>query len=349
MPILELQQRARQLGEIRIGQVVPTSNGKTRPEKLDRFRLTSPSRPLLEQIAALYGGTVRDWTPANGGPSEFEVLTEAKRLPILVPPQSVSLWYEHYSGSACERRCDGVTEQKTDSPCLCDPDARTCKPTTRLNVVLRDVPGVGVWLLTSRGYYAASELPQVAELLARAGGYVSAWLSLEERVIKKLGEGVKRFMVPTIEVDVTPAQLLAGNGAVSLAAATEPAAITTPPIMPAIASRVEDPAEKYRQLAAGATTPGEVRALWGNASNEGVLSDDVKATLTRRADELKPQPAVEKTADNPDSVWMQIIGTCPEGWSTDQLEADFQQVTGVAAKDADTAVMRGYLNRPVTP
>jgi len=60
VPILDIQQRSRELGRIRIGQTQPTKSGKSRPAKLDRFRLTSASRPLLERVAALYGGTVRE-------------------------------------------------------------------------------------------------------------------------------------------------------------------------------------------------------------------------------------------------------------------------------------------------
>jgi hypothetical protein len=58
MPILDIQKRARELGRIRLGQVVVSANGKTRPEKIDRFRFTSYSRELLDQVAALYGGQV---------------------------------------------------------------------------------------------------------------------------------------------------------------------------------------------------------------------------------------------------------------------------------------------------
>jgi TRAP-type C4-dicarboxylate transport system substrate-binding protein len=76
MPIIHLQRRMRQLGEIRIGRVVDTGRvsqktGKAilRPEKLKAFRFTSPSREILTQVATLYGGEVQPWTPANGGPS----------------------------------------------------------------------------------------------------------------------------------------------------------------------------------------------------------------------------------------------------------------------------------------
>jgi hypothetical protein len=141
MPILDLQMRMRQLGEIRLGHVVPTSNGKTRPAKLDKFRFTSPSREILTSVAELYGGEVKPWTPANGGPAEFEVYSTVNRLPVLIPPRdAVSQWYELYAGSKCQRRCDGVTEQKTDRPCMCDPENRDCAMTTRVNVMLRDVP-----------------------------------------------------------------------------------------------------------------------------------------------------------------------------------------------------------------
>jgi hypothetical protein len=105
MPIIDLQRRMRQLGEIRIGHVVPTGktrrDGKpgTRPAKLDKFRFTSPSREILAEVANLYGGEVQPWTPANGGPSEFEVYSQANRLPVLIPPNdAVSQWYELYAG-----------------------------------------------------------------------------------------------------------------------------------------------------------------------------------------------------------------------------------------------------------
>jgi hypothetical protein len=109
MAILTLQRRSRELGRIRLGQV-NRSNGKTRPEKLDRFRFTSASEPLLAKVAALYGGTVQPWTPQGGGAEAFEVITDSTRIPILVPPQPVTQYFEQWSGGGCVRRCDGQTE-----------------------------------------------------------------------------------------------------------------------------------------------------------------------------------------------------------------------------------------------
>jgi hypothetical protein len=326
MPILDLQTRARELGRIRLGQVV-TANGKTRPEKVDRFRFTSYSRELLDQVAALYGGTVGEWQPQGNGARGFEVLTDARRVPILVPPQPVSQWYELWSGGGCQRRCDGTTEQLTDRPCVCDPDPeeRECKPTTRLNVMLRDVPGLGVWRLESHGYYAAVELPAVAEFLAAARGYVPAALLLEERTAKRGGQ-TRRYMVPAIEVEqITPAQLM--SGAVqgmqpAEIAAAEPAAIE--------AGRPD-----WGELVAGATTRDELLAIREQAKAAGAT--DVDDMLRARAAELGV------TKPDVDALWTQILTSAPDGWTTGDVETDFHKVTGVTAEAATSEDMQRYL------
>src|SRR5207342_1422597 len=137
MPILQLQKRARELGRIRIGQKGP----KGQPQKLDRFRITSYSKPLIEKVAGLYGGEVGPWTPP-GGSSQWEVITDAARIPILVPPQPVTQFLETWSRAGIIHRCDGETNWRTGEPCdLDDPDHINARPTTRLKVVLRDVEG----------------------------------------------------------------------------------------------------------------------------------------------------------------------------------------------------------------
>lgn len=368
MPIIELQRRMRQLGEIRIGRVVDTGrvSQKTgrpimRPEKLDRFRLTSASKPLLEEVAALYGGQVQPWTPANGGPSEWEVFTDADRLPVLVPPRDpVTQWYELYKGSKCVRRCDGVTEQKNDKPCMCDPDQRACQITTRLNVMLRDVPGLGVWLLTSHGYYAGTELPEVAEFLAATRGYVDAWLAMEEKqVVRDTGE-VARFMVPKLDVAVTPAQLLAGEGAVSRAAveATEaraalvgnaPAAIEPPATAPAAAKPTP---EEFLTRARQVTTFAAFKTIWDEAAKAGIQptqeqSDEMTAIGKRlKAAEETPAapqaPAAPPPAD-PDLLWQQIVSASP--WPMSELRERFITASGgVAPEDAGVQDLTNFLN-----
>jgi hypothetical protein len=332
MPILDLQQRTRELGRIRIGVTAPTRSGKTRPAKLDRFRLTSPSRPLLEKVATLYGGTVAEWSPMGGGPDQFEVITDATRLPILVPPQPISQYYELWSGGGCQRRCDGNTELLSDKACVCGPDPldRECRPTTRLNVVLRDVPGVGVWRLESHGYYAAVELPGVAELLAKAGSYVEAFLGLEERTAKREGK-TRRWMVPIIDIDVAPSALMAGQaGTAAVGTAPERAAL-------------EAPRPDYAALAAVAATADDVGALWTQAKQAGHMNDGLAAVLKARGEELRaaetqqdtgatgepsarqPEEVIElEPLDGPEEVWFQIITAVgPKGWTTQQTEEKF--------------------------
>ena len=372
MPILDLQMRMRQLGEIRIGHVVAGTSkaGKayTRPAKLDKFRFTSASREILASVAELYGGEVKPWTPANGGPSEFEVYSTTSRLPVLIPPRdAVSQWYELYAGSKCQRRCDGHTEHKSDRPCMCDPDDRECAITTRVNVMLRDVPALGQWLLVSKGYHAAVTLPPAAELLAKAGGYVAGWLGMEEKsaIVK---DKPARFMVPTLDVEITPTALMAGNitGA--------PAAVAKGPERVAITGGRPD----YAALAAVATTPEEVAALWKQAVHAEHMDDALAAVLKARGEQLRaeevsdeagesgwreepnqdgPPPAVagpdevvdaEIVHDDPAEVqglWFQVIAAAgAHGLTTEQVEHGFAQRHGGAhPSGATVAQMTGYL------
>lgn len=220
MPIVNLQKQWRELGRIRMGNQV-TSNGKRRPSKLDTWRLTSASKDLLDRAATVYGGQVKPWD--NGG-AFFELVTTTDTLDVIVPPgQSISQWNEMWSGGGCVRRCDGITEVLTDSPCKCpvDPAQRNemagkglaCKPTTRLNVMLPKLPDIGVWRLESHGYYAAVEMSGTAELLMLAtenGRVLPARLRLDQRTVKRIGQANRRFAVPVLEVAATAESFLGG-------------------------------------------------------------------------------------------------------------------------------------------
>lgn len=364
MAIIHLQRRMRQLGEIRIGHVVKTGKisqrtGKEilRPEKLKTFRFTSPSREILASVAKLYGGEVQPWTPANGGPSEFEVYSTVDRLPVIIPPRdAVSQWYELYQGSKCIRRCDGVTELKSDRDCMCNPDRRQCSITTRVNVMLRDVPALGQWLLISKGYYAAVELPPAAELLAQAGGYVAGWLGMEEKSVVR-DEGPTRFMVPTLDVEITPAALMAGNikgGAPAVASEPERVAI-------------EGGRPDYAALAGVAKTPAEVGALWTQAVRAGHMDPALEKTLTARNEALKSKPAAPAPSPTPavavadedgaveaeivddpadvQAAWFQIIAAAGQyAMTTDEVEREFAgQHGGLHPSSASVAQLTAFL------
>lgn len=206
MPIVTLTPRIREIGRIRLG----TKGAKGNPMRLDKFRLTSADSGILEQAAELYGGTVQPW---KDQPGQYELFIESEELPCMVAPQEVSQWYELWSGGGCQRRCDGVCETISDQPCLCDPDNRECKTTTRLAVYLQQLSGIGTFRLETHGFYAATELPEAARMLiqlAAHGRYVPAALAIEQRVVKRDGQ-TKKFPVPVLRVKQALQTLMTGE------------------------------------------------------------------------------------------------------------------------------------------
>jgi hypothetical protein len=230
MPIVKIQRRMMELGRIRLGE----KGSRGEPKKLTTFRLTSASQELLEQAARLYGGTVRPWANA---PDEgyFELYTETSTLRVILPPTfsdrdgtptaPYSQWFELWSAGGCQRRCDGVVETLSGKPCLCEePGAGPCKVTTRISVILEDVPGIGVWRLESHGWNAATILPGTMEVLQQAagGGFVRAVLRLEPRTSVQEGQ-TRKFVVPVLDTPgVTISELAAGEGQVAINAPSPP-------------------------------------------------------------------------------------------------------------------------------
>lgn len=230
MPIIGLQAQMRELGRIRIGQQVASGGGRKHPAKLDTFRITAEVKELVEAAAAEFGGVVTPWR--NGDHDEWEVVTTASVMEIIVPPgYPLSQWNELWSGGGCLRRCDNATEWLTDTPCGVQPtvipgrnnqpdrvippcpqepeernaaakEGLACKMTTRLNVILPQLPDLGVWRLESHGYYAAVELAGAANVLAMArntGQLIPARLRLEQREKKVPGKATYKYAVPIIE------------------------------------------------------------------------------------------------------------------------------------------------------
>lgn len=230
-PLLDIQRRMAEVGRIRIGK-----RDGNRPTKLATFRITSQSRELIESVAGVYGGTVAEWKAGPKEPVQYEVVTDTDALNIVVAPgQTLTAWYELWSGGGCQRRCDGFTEQLTDTPCKCpdDPEERrtaaqkgaACKPTTRFSCMLRDVPVIGLFRLESHGFYAAVELSGVAELLEHAtsrGLFIPARLRLDQRTSKKNGQTM-RYAVPVVEIAATFTQVSEALGTLPTADGTMPA------------------------------------------------------------------------------------------------------------------------------
>lgn len=216
MPINDIAHGLRRVGKIRLGEQVATQNGKTRPAKLTTLRFTSQDEHAIRSIAAQFGGEVRPWD--NDGADEWEVVTDASSVDILITPEAdaFSQWYELWKAGGCQRRCDGEIETLSGKPCasLCPQDreersekAKTgnaCKATTRVSVVLPSVPALGSWMVESHGYYAAKELASTFALLDMAGarrGLLPGRLRLEQRTVKRDGKR-QDFGVPVIDVAV---------------------------------------------------------------------------------------------------------------------------------------------------
>lgn len=226
MTMIGIQQRLVELGRIRTGE----KGAKGEPKRLTKFRLTSASRPLLQEAAKLYGGTVRAW---QGAPDDgyWELYTTADTINIVIPPMGrvYSLAYELWTGGTCNRRCDGEIEQISGSDCLCDPANRDCSVTTRVQVMLPDLPGLGVWRVESHGYNAAAKLPSSLELLRAlgSGSFTPAILRLvahSKRV--RLPDGkvqTHRWMEPEIDTPETIGALIAMTNSGPVGVLTNPA------------------------------------------------------------------------------------------------------------------------------
>jgi hypothetical protein len=224
-----VQRRFMELGRVRLGEKGP----KGEPRKLDHFRFTSASQALLQAVADKYGGKVQQWA---GAPDEgyFELRTTSTELDIILPPTFSmgdgsptvpwSQFFELWSGGGCQRRCDGVIESLSGKPCMCDPDERTCDITTRVQFMLPDIPGLGVWRLDSKGWNAAAELPGTLELLHLAASerkFIPAVLRLEKRT-KKVEGKTHRFVVPVIDLPQVSMSQMAGGDLLTLNAPAPP-------------------------------------------------------------------------------------------------------------------------------
>jgi hypothetical protein len=255
-PLLDLQVRFRELGRIRAGE----KGSKGEPRKLEHFRLTSASEPLLTQAATLFGGEVREW---KGAPDEgmFELYTTTSRLDVMIPPVAdagalLSQHYELWSGGGCVRRCDGVNEQLSGKPCLCDAADRTCKPTTRLSVMLPALGGIGVWRLDTGGINAALELPGAFGLIVRAaeGQFMPAILRLEQRSKREQGT-TKRYVVPVLDMEqATMLELVSGEVSVGVLG---PVVATGRPALPPAGDPPEGEAAVFVDTWDGSPTHGE--------------------------------------------------------------------------------------------
>lgn len=217
VPMHQLNRRIPECGRIRLGE----KGSKGQPVKLARFRFTSADKDAICEIAALYGGTVKPWEAAPT-PGQWQVTITSERVRVTLPPDPLGVGpvYELYSGGGCLRRCDGIDCTIPTStepvPCICDAQQRLdCKPTTRLNVILREVPFRGVWRMESKGWNAAQELPGMVDLVlaVQQAGLPVGELGVEERRQVTNGQ-TRRFNVPVLTAPISIDELASGLGTV---------------------------------------------------------------------------------------------------------------------------------------
>jgi hypothetical protein len=356
MPIITTQRRMAEHGRIRLGQQVATQNGRTRPDKLDRFRFTSSSQRLIEEIAARYGGQARKWD--NAGKAEWEVISDARSIPVIVVKGGFSQWHEVWSKAGCLHRCDG---EKDVTGTYCDPDdpnhkAALEKPTTRLSVMLSEIESLGVWRMESHGWNAAAELPSMAELAQVVGDLVPATLSLAERssvVETPRGPQTSRFVVPVLDLHVTKARLVELVGGPGGAPQIEAA-----PTSSAAAQQIEARKPDYRVLVEQAQSRDELNTIWRQAGEAGDLTDELKAAIVARGNEVQPPPVVnddgsvdadvvEESTDveaDTGAAWMNVVTVAGQnGWSMYDLEDAFQRHAGVPVPEATAGQIADFL------
>lgn len=276
MAILDLQHRQRELGRIRMGE----KGAKGQPVKLEAFRLTSAAKHLLDEAAGLWGGEVREWADAPT-PGQFELYTKTDVLPIVIPPgrEPVSSWYEQWNAGGCTHRCDGGRNFIDDTPCSCDPDDRDCKATTRLNVMLPDLPDIGVWRLETHGINAAMELPGTVSVIlmaSDAGRFLEGKLRIEHRTSKKPGQPTRNFVVPVIDLDITSRQLMSGEHKSIESGAPLAAAGALEAGSPGPAVEVETPEVLSGPSGVSLITQKDIARIMAVCKEEGIMETELK-------------------------------------------------------------------------
>jgi hypothetical protein len=223
--------------------------------------------------------------------------------------------------------------------------------TTRLGVILPDLPDMGVWRVETHSYYSASEIAAAVDMLKGQLGQsamVPVRLRIEPRT-RVAGGKTKQFPVVTLGLrDATAGQVMAGQiptqeiaapagQAQAVAAGEAPAAIAAP-------------ARDWLAEVRAAGSLDDLRALYAEAREAGA-PDGLAAAMKERATELDAEnhaaaPASAPAADPGayiDGLGMQCVAAAPDGWSTTDLMEAFAARHDVSADDASAEQMAGFL------
>lgn len=291
-----IQARAAEHGRLRTGY----TQGN-RPMRSATWVVTSHSEEHVRTAAKLWGGEPEQWSPLNSTISQWRVITKASSIEALITPgDPLNQYNEMWSKGGCQRRCDGETELLTRQPCLClarfgedwhqQKKGTVCSTTSRLNVMLPDLSGMGMWRAETHSFYAAQEWGGMVDMVLAGTdgrGFIPVNLRIEPRQRVANGE-TKKFPVVVVELrGVTPRQALAGP--MNAATALEPGA--------AGQARAAIEAPKGRDWIAearGALTSDDVRDLWMEAQQAGVVHPKGTDPLSKQLMAI----AADKDAEN---------------------------------------------------
>jgi hypothetical protein len=308
--IVNLPARAPELGRIRSGWKDPDQRADRQMQPLRNWRLTSKNKDTLHLAAGLYGGIPREWNdPAH--PGEWELFTESDRLDILLPNDPLFTAYEAWGSGGNKRRCDGERcivpmdgpdgGGLTEVECWCAEKGiipgehkDACGVTVRLKVVIPELPGFGIWMLTSGSIFAAMELPAQVDMIQAATGalpgtLIPCQLILDYRTKKNAWEKFERkYSVPSLDVNESvkhlqrQMELAQGHHPTALGPGSRAAALQTQRVESAVTAQSQSGFDD-----GAAATAGGIENVWPEGAPpydppaEGWTLDQLKEIATK--------------------------------------------------------------------
>lgn len=316
--LFNIQRRAAEHGRLRTGY----TQGN-RPARSATWVVTSHSEEHVRTAAGLWGGEVEQWSPLNSTITQWRVITKAASIEALITPgDPLSQYNEMWSAGGCQRRCDGQTEQLTRQPCLCarqfgedwhtQPKGRVCSATSRFNVMLPDISGMGMWRAETHSFYAASEWGGMVDIILAGTdgkGFVPVNLRIEPRQVVREGK-TKKFPVVVVELrGVTPRQALAGP--MNAATALDPGGVR------AVAAIEGPKGRDWIAEAEGALTSDDVRDLWREARDADAVhpkgTDHLSKDLMAIAAEKDAENAAPAGVEGPDDEGVYVAEVVDDG------------------------------------
>jgi hypothetical protein len=303
-----IQARAAEHGRLRTGY----TQGK-RPMRSATWVITSHSEEHVRTAATLWGGEPEQWQPLNSTITQWRVITKASSIEALITPgDPLNQYNEMWSAGGCQRRCDGVTELLSRQSCICaarfgedwhqQKKGTVCSTTSRLNVMLPDLSGMGMWRAETHSFYAASEWGGMVDMVLKGtggDGFVPVTLRIEPRQVVREGQ-TKKFPVVVVELrGVTPRQALAGP--LTAAVALDPTG------QRARAAIEAAPRPDYVALAASALTVDDVQDVYRDAHAAEDLDDGLVAALKARADQVRAEATAAAVPDEDGAYEAEVV------------------------------------------